>query len=144
MKNNKRNRTWIMKMTKFNDAVGGLIRRAWVPVILPVIGSAHLVGGAVMLGFPLDVAMGYMTVIFGVVIFGRWLYLILTDPDIVGVRLERPAPPTVKPPRYRGYQPDPVEVDGWKSPPTPPNKPSAVHRNPKINQPIPRQPNENP
>ncbi len=120
-----------MKMTRFIDALGGLFRRAWVPVILPFLASAHLVGGAVMLGFQLGVAMGYMTVIFGIVLFGRWLYLILTDPDIVGVRLERPEPPKFKPKRYRGYQPAPTELDPGKPPPTPPNQLSAVYKPPR-------------
>ena len=47
--------------------------RVWVPVIMPSLASAHLVGGAVMLGLPLERAMGLITVLFGFVILFFWL-----------------------------------------------------------------------
>ena len=103
-------------MTKFNDAVGGLIRRAWVPVIMPILATAHLIGGAVMLGVPVEQAMGLLTLIFGLVILVFWVRR--AYPDSADEREQRA--------RYRGYQPDPAELDAGKPPPTPPNQPSAV------------------
>ena len=99
---------WVINMNN----IYVLLRRAWLPVIMPVLASAHLIGGAVMLGLPVDQAMGLVTLIFGFVILFFWLRR--AYPDSESERRQ-----------YRGYQPEPYNGE---HPVSPPNQPSAVRR----------------